>query len=306
LTVSRDDAPRHASPARDDTVVVANPIPMFEFNADDDMVPELKVLGASLKLQTPVAAETGSDQSNKPKIIFWVGRGKTGKTTGIRWTAERAMRAGTPMLMADMDPTNDNFSKYIGNVARPSEASDPALALRWLDKLLQQALRNQTTLLVDLGGGDTTLRRLVTELPDMVSMFEAENFSVEAFYTLGPQEDDLSPLATMEGLGFKPTATAIVLNQGLIEVGDSPETAFARTFKHSAFRAAMGRDAVAVWMPRLLVAQQIEIRRLHFHAAAEGEVGQGRTPLGPFDRARVRHWLGAMETSFAGIKTWLP
>ena len=308
MAVSKTDKPSNVTNLHDEAPAIAPkpPVPAFRFLDDDDTGPELAILGASPKLGNLVKPEQGSDQSGKPKIIFWIGRGKTGKTTGIRWMAERAIRNGAVMLMADMDPTNDTFSKYIENVARPSEPSDPALALKWLDKLLQHALHHKTTLLVDLGGGDTTLRRLVSQLPDLVSLFEASGFSVELFYTVGPQEEDLSPLATMEGLGFKPTTTAIILNQGLVEVGEAPETAFARILRHSAFNAAMNRDAIAVWMPKLLVAQQVEIRRLHFQAAADGDIGQGKTPLGPFDRARVQSWLQGMETSFSGIATWLP
>ena len=137
-------------------------------------------------------------------------------------------------------------------------------------------------------------------------MFEAQGFAIVLFYTVGPQEEDLSPLATMEGLGFKPAATAVVLNEAMAEVGDPPLTAFARILRHSAFLAAVKRGAIPIWMPRLLPAQQVEIRRLHFRDAAAGEVGQGKTPLGPFDRSRVLNWLQAMDANFAGIKTWLP
>ena len=224
----------------------------------------------------------------------------------IRWAAEAAILAGTTLLMADMDPTNDTFSKYIDNVARPPEASDPALSLKWLDKLLQHALQQRLSLLVDLGGGDTTLRRLAEQLPDLVEMAEAQGFAIVLFYTAGPQEEDLSPLATMEGLGFRPSATAIVLNEAMVDLGDTPLQAFARVLRHSAFLAAVGRGAVPIWMPRLLPAQQVEIRRLHFRDAAAGETGQGTTPLGPFDRSRVLHWLRAMDANFAGIRTWLP
>ena len=282
------------------------PAPAFNFAADDDSGPELEILGASKKTASPIQAMSGVDLSDKKKIIFWIGRGKTGKTTGIRWSAEAAILAGTTLLLADMDPTNDTFSQYIDNVARPPEASDPALSLKWLDKLLQHALQHGLSLLVDLGGGDTTLRRLVAQLPDLVEMFEARGFAIVLFYTVGPQEEDLSPLATMEGLGFKPTATAIVLNEAMAEVGDPPLTAFARILRHSAFLAAVKRGAIPIWMPRLLPAQQVEIRRLHFRDAAAGEVGQGKTPLGPFDRSRVLNWLQAMDANFAGIKTWLP
>ena len=141
------------------------------------------------------------------KLIFWVGRGKTGKTTGIRWLAENALAKGTKLLMADLDTTNDTFSRYIDNVARPPETSDPVLSVKWLDRLLQHSLRQQVSVLVDLGGGDTTLRRLAIELPDLVALFEAQGFAVVLFHAVGPQEEDLSPLATLQGLGFNPTAS---------------------------------------------------------------------------------------------------
>jgi hypothetical protein len=283
-----------------------NPVPAFNFGADDDAGPELNILSATRKATSPIEAVSGVDLSNKKKIIFWIGRGKTGKTTGIRWAAEAAVIAKTALLMADMDPTNDTFSKYVANVARPPEASDPAISLKWLDKLLQHAMQNGVSLLVDLGGGDTTLRRLVTQLPDLVETFEAQGFAIVLFYTVGPQEEDLSPLATMEGLGFKPTATAVVLNESMAEVGETPLNAFARILRHSVFLAAMARGAVPIWMPRLLPAQEVETRRLLFRDAANGMIGKGKTPLGPFDRSRVMSWLQAMDTNFAGIKTWLP
>jgi hypothetical protein len=299
LAAPHDDGER--APARR-----ANPVRPFDFAGDDDSAPELEILGAQKKTASPIEAMAGLDLSDKKKIIFWIGRGKTGKTTGIRWSAEAAILAGTTLLLADMDPTNDTFSQYIENVARPPEASDPALSLKWLDKLLQHALQHRLSVLVDLGGGDTTLRRLVGQLPDLAGMCEAEGFAIVLFYTVGPQEEDLSPLATMEGLGFTPTATAIVLNEAIAEVGDPPLHAFARILRHSAFLTALKRGAIPIWMPRLLPAQQVEIRRLHFRDAAAGELGQGKTPLGPFDRTRVLNWLQAMDTSFAGIKTWLP
>ncbi len=283
-----------------------NHVPVFNFAADDDSGPELAMLGAGRTMAGSIAAASGVDLSGKKKIVFWIGRGKTGKTTAIRWSAEAALLAGTTLLMADMDPTNDTFSQYVANVARPPEAADPALALKWLDKLLQHALDHGLSVLVDLGGGDTTLRRLVTQLPDLVQLVEAQGFAMVLFYTVGPQEEDLSPLATMEGLGFRPTATAIVLNEAMAEIGDPPPNAFARILRHSVFLAAVKRGAVPIWMPRLLPAKQVEIRRLQFRDAAAGETGQGKTPLGPFDRSRVLNWLQAMDASFAGIKTWLP
>ena len=308
MAVSRNETPTKVTHMREESArnVAGSANTMFDFGAAEDIGPELAIHTASPKLERPIDAMKGVDLSGKKKIIFWVGRGKTGKTTGIRWSAEAALVDGRALLMADMDPTNDTFSRYLENVARPPEASDPAVSLKWLDRLLQYALQSGISLLVDLGGGDTTLRRLVTQLPDLVALFEAEGFAVVVFYTVGPQEEDLSPLATLEGLGFKPTASAIVLNEAMVEVGDARDTAFARIYRHSVFRAAVGRGAVPVWMPKLIPAQQVEVRRLNFRDAVAGQAGRGTTPLGPFDRARVAAWLRAMVANFAGIETWLP
>jgi hypothetical protein len=308
MAVSTTEAPTKVTHPREKSAlnVAASANPLFDFSAADDIGPELAIHTARPEAAGTTQTVQGIDLSGKKKIIFWVGRGKTGKTTGIRWSAEAALADGRSLLMADMDPTNDTFSRYLENVARPPEASDPAASLKWLDRLLQHALQNGISLLVDLGGGDTTLRRLVTQLPDLVALFEAEGFAVVVFYTVGPQEEDLSPLATLEGLSFKPTATAIVLNEALVEVGDARDAAFTRIYRHSAFRAAVERGAVPVWMPKLIPAQQVEVRRLHFRDAVAGQAGRGTAPLGPFDRTRVATWLRAMDANFAGIETWLP
>ena len=281
----------------------------FDFMQAETNAPELDLVDAR-----PAQAGAGAlprvvhvvDLSAKKKIAFWVGRGKTGKTTGIRWLAETVLAQGTPLLMADMDTTNDTFSRYVEDVTRPPEASDPASSLKWLDRLLQHALREQTSLLVDLGGGDTNLRRLVAQLPDLAQLFEAQGFAVVLFHTTGPQEEDLSPLATLQGLGFQPTATAIVLNEALIEPGDTREAAFARVYRHSVFRQAIKSGAIPIFMPRLFAAQQVEVRRLKFREAVDGRTGRGDAPLGPFDRARVAKWLDSMGANFEPIRSWLP
>jgi hypothetical protein len=160
---------------------------------------------------------------------------------------------------------------------------------------------------IDLGGGDTTLRRLVVEVPDFVSRLDHGGIATVAAYMLGPQTDDLSPLATLEKAGFQPRATALVLNEGLVETALSREEAFARVLRHSVFREAVARGAMPLWMPRLLPAGEIEARRVFYSAAAAGVVREGRkqAPLGPFDQGRVRAWLDAMRAEFAPVRSWL-
>ena len=284
-------------------------VPAFVFGATDlDGEPEVDIgLPSFAKRQAPDAVVEGVNLDGVPKIIFLAGRGKTGKTTEIRWMAEMALANGRPLLMGDLDPTNASFSTYFQGVHRPANADSPAVALKWLEQLVSHAIRHRLTLVVDLGGGDTTLRRLVDELPGLTKMAEDEGSAVVMFYSVGPQLDDLSPIATMEERGFQPEATAIVMNEAAIDPGLTREQAFARVHKHRVFREAVGRGAIPVWMPRLLVADAIEARRLHFLPTRDGVVGpDGKPAFGAFDRARLRSWLDAMERQFAGVRTWLP
>jgi hypothetical protein len=248
------------------------------------------------------------DLTNKRKIVLVAGRGKTGKTTQLRWMAERAHNAGRPVLLGDIDPTNASFSSYFEDVHRPPDAGDPAVAVRWLERFLQHAMTSDVSALVDLGGGSTTLNRLVDEVPSLADMLTTGDVAPVMLYMLGPQVDDLSPLATLEGRAFQPAATALVLNESAVEPGQTREEAFARVYRHSAFLSALNRGAVPLWMPRLLVAEEIEAKRLHFIQARDAipRPGTRQAPLGAFDRARVRFWLDAMDREFTEVASWLP
>lgn len=246
------------------------------------------------------------DLTGKPKVWLTIGRGKTGKTMLIRFAVEETMSEGRQVLLADVDRTNATLASYFEGVQRPPEGDESTVAT-WLEKLLTFTMQQKVSAYIDLGGGDTTLRRLVAEVNDLVSMLETAGVAVVAAYLLGPQTDDLSPLATLERTGFQPAATALVLNEGLIEAALPREEAFARVLRHSAFRDAVGRGAVALWMPRLLPVAEIEARRVLFGDAAVGVMREGRkqTPLGPFDQGRTRVWLDTMRAEFTPVRSWI-
>lgn len=266
---------------------------------------------APVGARAPKRATGGSgsavDLSGKPKVWFVIGRGRTGKTMLLRWLAEQVALAGSQALLADMDQTNATLSSYVDGVQRPPAGGEDA-ATAWLEKLLGWAMQQRASALIDLGGGDITLRRLVADVPDLVASIEAAGIAPIAVYLLGPRTDDLSLLASLEAGGFHPKATALILNEGLLEAGQEREDAFVRVTRHSAFRAAFNRGAVALWMPRLGPAAEIETRRVHFAQARDGVTREGRkqTPLGPFDRSRVRAWLADMDAEFGEIRSWIP
>ena len=257
-------------------------------------------------------AFTAIDLTHKPKVWFAIGPGRSGKTTMLRWASEISANRGSYPIPAAADPQNRSLKNYIENVAEPP-TNDAVGTARWLEALLRHVMNEKAAVrsaLVDLGGGDTSLQKLLATLPTLASDMASTGVSPVAVYALGPRVDDLASLASFEVLGFRPEATVLVRNEGLADAMIEREDAFARVTRHSAYRAAVARGAVEVWMPRLdaAVAQELEAKRLGFTQARDAVSPEGRKvmPLGPFDRARVRAWLEAMATEMAPILSWLP
>ena len=267
-------------------------------------------LPPSSSLQPRIAASgVGVDLAGKPKVWFAVGPGRSGKTMLLRWAAEMSASRGEAPIVAAADPQNRSLKNYLDGVAEPP-TNDATATSRWLEALLRHLMEEKTSALVDLGGGDTSLHKLLTTVPDLDETLAGAGVVPVAIYTIGPRVDDLAALASFEALGFQPAATALVRNAGLADPMAEREDAFARVTRHSAYQAAVARGALEVWMPRLdpAVAQEIEAKRISFTQARDAISPEGRKvgPLGPFDRARVRHWMTAMGAELAPIASWLP
>jgi hypothetical protein len=247
------------------------------------------------------SVEAGVDLSGKAKILFAAGRGKTGKTTLLRWIAEMSQAQGGQAVLADIDPSNASFSRYFHDVARPS-TDNPAAVTRWLQQLIEHCITHQQSAIVDLGGGDTTLRTLACEMPDLGAYIEAAGLAPVMLYLLGTQPEDLTPAITLQSRGFGTKAQALILNEVAIDQGFTRAEAFDRITRADGF-VSLARSSVRVWMPRLHAADAIESRQCLFFEARDGKA---LPPLGVFERGRVRAWLYMMERRFTGISTWIP
>ncbi len=281
--------------------------PRRDFTGEEELPVGLPPASAP---QSSVAkASAGIDLAGKSKVWFAIGPGRSGKTLLLRWAAEMSANQGGTPIVAAADPQNRSLKNYIENVAEPP-TNDATATSRWLEALLRHTMDEKASALVDLGGGDTSLHKLLATVPDLATALDGGGVAPVAVYTLGPRVDDLASLASFEALGFKPTATVLVCNEGLADPMADREDAFARVLRHSAFRAAVERGALVVWMPRLdaAVAQEIEAKRISFVQARDALSPEGRkvTALGPFDRSRVRHWLNTMAAEMAPIMSWLP
>jgi len=279
-------------------------VPLFS-DADDDLpVAPLDIAHVDTTRQAKVPGQAaGVDLSGVAKACLAVGQGGVGKTTLLRWIAERATGrdSGEPApALVTVDPVNRELSHYFPEAMSP-KAQEPAQVTAWLEKLLTFLMTEKRSAVIDFGGGDISLSRLVREVPDLPAVMTGAGVHPVALYPMSPRETDVTPLAIMQKAGFAPKATALVLNVGRADPTREPEQEFRQLRRQPAYRAALDAGAVEIWMPRLYSAKAIEDRRISFRDAVAGKAG-----LGLFDRSRTNHWLRAMDDAFAAIATWLP
>lgn len=263
-----------------------------------------KTVLPDLPLDGPPAATKGTrskesredivDLAGKPKAVMAFGAGQTGKSTLLRWVGEQC--AGRGVVLVTADAQRPTLARYFDDVSKPTSAQS---VLGFIERVVTRAMRPPLmTVAIDFGA-DLTLSSLLLQVPSLHTLMDEAGVSPVAIYTLTPRVEDLTVLKTHEDAGFKPRATALVLNAGRM-AGEDPEFEFSQIRRHAVYREAMERGAVEVWMPKLWAAKAVEDRRLQFRAAVASP------DLYIFDRSRVHHWLEQMDEAFAPIATWLP
>ena len=262
--------------------------------------PQVEAL-AAFTAQTQIHGSR-KDLSGKSKVIFFTGRGRTGKTTLVRYFAERLSITNSKFSVLDGDKTNPVLDQYF-DAERPDSFDDASMAA-WIAGNALACVGNGAHLIVDLGGGDTSLAQLVQVLPNLVAELEAGDGAVVVCCTLGTAPEDLSPLSNLYTLGFRPTATALLFSQAALTT-PLTEASFAAIQTHSFYKRLLDEQgAVPILVPALSVAAAVEARRLNFQHACDGATPPGGFPLGLYERFVVRDWMVKMEKAFAPVASW--
>ncbi|MBS0995806.1 AAA family ATPase [Gluconobacter cerinus] len=245
-----------------------------------------------------------------PTIVFFNGRGGTGKTTLARLHAEWAIQQEIDFRILDLDRTNATFSAFFPErTDRPPSADDNDV-MDFLQKAINEQTAKRHHLIVDFGGGDLILKALAKRAR-LVRLFESYGIRPVMVHHFGADPDYLSFMKYFEdGELLAPEATILVLNAHVKPQRLSVTAAFEQTIKpHEIFRAAISRGAKFVVLPDLPCAHHIDRHRLMFYEAYAGQDGieTGRPPaLSPFDRAELGIWLEDLENQFAEFSDWLP
>lgn len=275
-------------------------LPEEEFGEVAVAAPALSSSEKTVRWSGPVA-----DLGGLAKFWLLPGRGGAGKTTLGRWLGGHMIEEGlSPIVIADLDPTNRTLSTFFEGVMQPaSTASGDADS--FLRTLMAGVSSNTVPGFCDFGGGDGALPRLVALHSGFYTDLEAAGVALVAAYVLTPAVDDLAVLAPLEAAGFRPRATALILNLGRAQrLGD-----FAALRAQRAYKEAIGRGAVEIIMPRLDadLAREIERKRLHFHDAVAGRShSEAVMAVQGLNSYVVKAWMDAMTVAFEPIVGWMP
>ena len=150
-------------------------------------------------------------------------------------------------------------------------------------------MEDRVDAMVDVGGGETALTRVIAELP-LADSLEEQGIRVVVVHMVGPDAADLDYLDSFEDGGlFAAPATLVVQNAGLVMTGGIDE-AFASIYDHRTVGRVRTRGGIVVQMPRLICMNEVTKRRLGFVEAYEGKKGADGTAVAFLDRVRVRNW----------------
>jgi hypothetical protein len=276
-----------------------------------DGVPEIELglVSEDNRAVRPTSAPA-VDLSGLPKTWFLIGNGGAGKTTYARWLIDRMVEQGRQAALAALDPGTRALSSWYDEIVQPA-SRDSGRTEKWLADFLEYLMESRTPAIMDFGAaGDVSLRAVVESTGGLHGNLEAAGLGVVAAYLMSPRIWDIDPLAKLEAVGFQPKATLIVLNEGTVDSTSDPQEAFEGILRHSAYRKAVDRGAVTLWLPALdpEVMNEIELKRLLLTAARDGRAPDGASfsPIGGLRRSKVGRWMGLTEQAHTPIHSWLP
>jgi hypothetical protein len=245
----------------------------------------------------------------RPVLFIGVGRQRVGKTTFLNALIQALRAQGSEMVIWNSDLLNVtyNLPLFHTDVLQPPSAEFEDVKA-WLEDRIQDQIEGQYNAVLDVGGGESPLRRLVQEIP-IVQTMEKQGIRVVLAHVIGPEQADVDYLKhfTAHEL-FAPEATLIVLNAGLVMSGRSAGHAFAAINRHPVIVDALAHGAELVMMPPLSCMSQVTDRGLTFAEAAEGKTKGDHPRLSFFDQERVAIWWEkAIPQFIASIPpVWLP
>jgi hypothetical protein len=273
---------------------------------------------------SPTASFQVTPRPEGGRLGVAAGRGDGGKTTLLKWMAERAMAEGRLLYLADADPMNrslaETFEGLTPPVLQPGDASD-ATRGAFIRRLADLSRATSGYVGLDVGGNDRELEKTGRGV-DPAKMarlanwgranlqFDTLGVKVSAFYVLRGALADLTGLGMLLDSAIGQQDLVLVLNHGRDAAMPPGEDAFSDMRAHEIYKRALKTAVCEFSIPALPshVGKWLGNNRMKFLPALDGDAPAGKVPLGGWEREAIAVWLGDLEDEVArtGIGRLLP
>ncbi|QDD92849.1 Transcriptional regulatory protein (plasmid) [Roseomonas mucosa] len=245
-------------------------------------------------------------------LVIRQGRGRLGGSTLLEYITTRARLRGRKVIVGDGDVDHASLSQVYrqgtdGAAVQPSSAQ-PADLQQWVTQLMGRAVDEQSSLVLDLGGGEAILRDYGQDT-SLVDFCDEVGIQSVGLFMCGADPADFDHIVGIWDSGhFRPRWSIMVLNEFLAPPGRSALGAFNFILERPEFGRLAQEGMQILPMPRLVAMPDMRNAGLTFFNAVEGKPGRDGRPLSPMHRFQIRKWMERLEENLDSIngQEWLP
>lgn len=273
-------------------------------------------MNEAVKLVQEEAAEQLTADDAAPRavrsLVVRQGRGRLGGSTLLEYLTLRARDGGRPVIVGDGDVDHASLSQIYqpgtkeGAVQPISNQS--ADLKQWVTDLVGRAVDEQSSLVLDLGGGEAVLRDYGNDT-SLVEFCDEEGMESVGLFMCGADPADFDHIVGIWDNGhFRPRWSILVLNEFLAPPGRSALGAFNYIMERPEFGRLIEEGMLSLTIPRLVAMPAMRNAGLTFFEAVNGVRGKTGRPMSPMERHQIRKWLEHLESGLRGVQgdRWLP
>lgn len=245
-------------------------------------------------------------------LIIRQGRGRLGGSTLLEYLTVRARRGGRRVIVGDGDVDHASLSQIYppgteGGAVAPI-SPQPADLHHWVTDLMGRAVDEQSSLVLDLGGGEAILRDYGQDT-SLVEFCGETGIQSVGLFMCGADPADFDHIVGIWDSGhFRPRWSVLVLNEYLAPPGRTATGAFSSIMQRPEFARMSDDGMLMLMLPRLVAMPDMRNAGLSYFDAIEGKPGRDGRPLGPMVRFQIRKWVEQLEGNLraVGAEDWLP
>ncbi len=267
---------------------------------------------------TKVTGDGGTREASPAKLDLVVreGRGRLGGTTFLDLLIQRAREQGRRVKPLDGDLKSRTLSALYpvtdanGVPVRDGAGTPPGdniLQLKeWIQSELNAMIEDRVSRVLDLSGGDRVMQELVADLK-LTGFCREFHIGLTNVVMFGPDLEDFHhAMDRIRSRDSRGERLIMVLNEGVIRVGQTPEGAFDGITSHPDFEATLEEGAEFMILPRLSCMQVLRERGISFYDAALGRPGRSGSKVPPTVQHMTKVWLASFEAAMNPMAEWLP